>query len=105
VIILIELKRGDTFSFFVTLTDEDDNPIILDVNDMLCQIRQFPRRELIDTFTITTTDISGQYRFSVNDTTTYPIDVLYADIEFTIDNEIKSSDTFKINVVEDVSRL
>jgi hypothetical protein len=105
VIILLELKRGDTFVFHVTLTDENNDPIILDVNNMLCQVRKFPRRELVDTFTIETTAVDGQYKFTATNTNIYPIGVLYSDIEFTIDGVVKSSDTFKINVVEDVSRL
>jgi hypothetical protein len=102
---LIQFKRGDTFAFYVKLKDENDVPIILDVEDIACQIRQKANKKLVDTFTIEATDVDGQYKFSVEDTSRYPITTLESDIEFTIDGDTKSSDTFQIKVIEDITRV
>ena len=101
---MIEIKRGDTFVFYTTLTDENEDPIILNPStDMRCQVRRQNSNKLVDELTIETTNVDGRYKFESPDTSDYPIEVLVSDIRFDIADVVKTSDTFQINVVREVT--
>ena len=100
---MISIKRGDTLRLFIRLTDSDDNPIDIDVENIRSQIRD-TAGNLIDEFKVEKTSELGQYKFTTEGTSEYPITTLESDIEFIINNTIKSSNTFMIKVIRDVTR-
>ena len=74
---MINFKRGDTLYFYATFTNEDGS--FSPVDNISCQLRRKSNKKLIDIFTVTTTTTEGQYKFSVSDTSDYPITELIAD--------------------------
>jgi len=93
-------KRGDTLAFYASLKDSDGNLLDYDIAKMKCQLRTRNGR-LVDELNITETETLGKYLLRSADTSKYPIEKLYSDIEIT-DNDIKtSSSTFEIEIKRD----
>jgi len=95
---MIELKRGDTFKRTMRFKDKDGTPIVVD--NIRSQIRN-KSMKLIDELVITATGEPGEYILSSADTSGYPIEKLQMDIEITVGDVTKSSNTIKIQVNED----
>jgi len=103
----MKFKRGDSFSFAVTIkenTDDGLKPLIVDVDNIRCQVRTVGGN-YVDDLIIETTDIEGEYKFSSEDTSKYPIETLETDIEINDEGIINSSQTFKIQVEKDITRI
>lgn len=99
----MEHKRGDTLTFIVKLVDEENEALVIPTTSMRSEMRDISNKK-IDDFTIETTAVDGEYLFTANgDTNKYPLETLYIDIEFDEDGNIKSSETFTINIVKDIT--
>jgi hypothetical protein len=96
----ITLKRGDSLIFEIELLDQAELPLT-DIQEIRSQIRT-RRHNLIDEFHIEPLG-NGIFRFSVQDTTKYPIDDLVFDIEIIKNGLVSSSETITLRIVRDVT--
>jgi hypothetical protein len=94
-------KRGDTFSFEVSL-----NGTVWDgaaVGELKSQIRDLADTLVADLI-VTVTETPGTFRFKAADTSNWPIGTVVTDIQRTApDGTITSSETLKIPVIKDVT--
>lgn len=93
-------KRGDTLAFYASLKDSEGAYLDYDVSKMKCQLRT-RQGKLVDTLNITKTETTGKYLVRATDTTKYPIEKLYSDIEITDNDITTSSSTFEIEIKRD----
>lgn len=100
-----KFKRGDTFHFTIDIIDEATlEPLIGAVSDLRCQGRDERNRSLI-TELIITEPSPGTYLFtSPEPTNTWRQNsrILF-DLEYLINNEIVSSETFYVEVEADIT--
>lgn len=102
---MIELKRGDTLSFVVRRKTETGEPMTGEALKLKSQIRdKFDK--LVAVFTITETEIPGDYLLVVpaENTKAFPLGTVYFDVEYRDGNIVTSSDTMEIAVTKDVTR-
>lgn len=99
----IPFKRGDTFLYNAALTD-DNGPVDITAVDIRCQIRD--KDVLISEAVIVKAlpNSAGIFSVRVDDTTLWPTKVLSADVQYTINGQIISTETFGISVVKDITR-
>lgn len=97
------IKPGDTFAFYANIEDDAGTPLAGLADTMKCQIRN-SIDELIADVGITETQIPGQYLFEVQDTTLWPVGVLYTDIRFANGDRVKLTETLKIKIVKEVTK-
>jgi hypothetical protein len=101
---LAEFKRGDTFILECTYK-VDGAPVSIAGKTITSQIRRVNGNLIADM--VVTPDNSNPARFSLEpdtDTADWPIDVLLCDIEIVESGFVRSSQTIKIPVVEDITR-
>ena len=100
----IKFKRGDTFT--LTCTYKVDG-IATSVSALTIesQIRN-QRDTLIQDLTVTKLVGTGQFTLvaSTADTTEWPVSVLRCDIQFSEGGVVRSTQTFDISVVEEVTK-
>lgn len=97
------IKRGDTFSFTVEIKDNVTGTPLLGAADRLrCQGRDVICSKLMVEMVISETS-SGVYLFVANSTQEWPKKILF-DIQYTDGDVISSSETFFLNVEEDITR-
>lgn len=96
----ILFKRGDTFSLQATANGED-----ITTWTIQSQIRD-NSGTLISELDITKTDaVNGEYTLTHDgSTSSWPLKMLYCDIQYTVGGVISSTETFRIEVVEDITR-
>lgn len=99
----MNFKRGDSFSYYIELTDAENLPLILDVSNIKSQIRN-QSNILIDTLTIETTATNGKYLISALDTSQYPIGLAYMDLKIRENGVFTSTETIEVTVEKDVTR-
>ena len=97
----ITFKRGDTFERYLDFADAAGDAVIPDAIESEVRTKE---GKLIDTMNIDTTDTPGRYHMYSYDTSEYPFGTLEMDIEITIDGKRKSSETYNIVVVRDVTQ-
>lgn len=97
-------KRGDTMLLTVTYK-VDGVPTSVTSIDIESQVRR-KNGELIATMTVTKLVGTGQFTLAptVADTSNWPIDLLYCDIQFSQSGNIRSTETFGINVSEEITK-
>ena len=96
-------KRGDTFSAACTYQGADGEPEPLAGYAIACKMR---RAALVFAFTVTITDApTGRYVISATAEQTAALEpgIWRADIEYSIDGAVSSTDTFQIEVIEDIT--
>jgi len=96
-------KRGDYFSFFAELKNEFNQAIVIDDSLISSQIRD-SHGNLIDDLDISSTNIPGQYLVEKDDTTGWPLGNLEIDLEFLLSAKPKSSPTFTVLIIKDVTQ-
>lgn len=96
----ILFKRGDTFSLQATANGEDITSWTIQ-----SQIRD-ASGTLVSELVVTKTDaINGEYSLAHSGTTdAWPLKVLYCDIQYTVGGVVASTETFRIEVIEDITR-
>lgn len=99
----MSFKRGDSFSFCIDLTDAENLPLVLNVSDIKCQIRN-QTNLLIDTLIVETTTVDGTYLVSAMDTAYYPVGVAYMDLKIRENGVIASTETIEVTVEKDVTQ-
>lgn len=98
----MQIKRGDSFAFYANFKDSDGAPISYE--NIKCQIRKRDGT-LLEDMTIATTETAGRYLFSAGSTDAWPIGILESDIEVVVGEKTISSETFRIEVVKDITRV
>lgn len=96
----IIFKRGDTFSLQATANGEDITSWTIQ-----SQVRE-ATGTLVSELVVTKTDaVNGEYSLTHSGATTaWPIKVLYCDIQYTVGGVIASTETLRIEVIEDITR-
>ena len=97
------LKKGDTLAFIATLTDQENKPIIGIADNLKADVKTINDLKIAE-FVITENDtIGGNYLFEIMDTTKFPVDILYTDIQYSNNGIVTSSETMTIQVTKDVT--
>lgn len=97
------LKRGDTFSFCVAVTS-DDEPATGIASGLRSQVRKTFSSILISELSVVETSTSGTYMFRHDGSTQdWPLGQLLIDVEYTNGGIVVSSDTMSIEVIGDVT--
>lgn len=96
-------KRGDTFLYNAALTNEQGPFDITNVS-IRCHIRQGDNLIAEAVIAKQVPGTLGLYSIRVDDTTAWPTKVLQSDIEYTINGQVISSETFEINCQRDITR-
>ena len=101
---MIRFKRGDTITWTATIKDRDTGePIDTATANIRSQIRD-AKNTLIDTFIVSTTTETGVYLFTgAGDSADYTVGVHFVDIELTIDDVVRSSTTFPMEIERDIT--
>lgn len=101
------MKRGETFSVDIELTNADDEAVVLDVttNEMTAEIRR-EKGALLAIGTVTETATPGTYNVSYSGSTgAWPLEIIRTDIRAVVDSVIiKSKPTTAIKVERDETR-
>ena len=98
---IIAHKRGNNFSFTMNLTD-DDVPVILDIANIRCEIRD-EDDTLIDTCIVTTDGVGG-YTLTVANTYSWAIGKLFFDIAITMEGTTSISDIYEFEVIKNITQ-
>lgn len=104
----INFKRGDTFSLLCTRQDSAGAPVNLTGYTITSTARVGTSFSDILTVTITSA-AAGQFTLSETaaNTANWPISsdasIMYCDVQFVFSGVVKSSETFIINVIEDIT--
>lgn len=100
------LKRGDTLVINISIKDIDGEPLALSVTpgseEIQAQIRTYGG-SLIASFVVTAGEEVGDYILTVADTTNFPIETLFYDVEYVEGTAQKSTETKKIYMVKDIT--
>ena len=104
-------KRGDSFAFYANLTDKaTGDPIDIDANLIMCQVRNSTGKLYATLDVSKHAEIAGRYLFQTTRTvtSTWPASqmgvLLYVDIQFTLNDVTSSTETFSVNVMQDVTK-
>lgn len=96
----VQFKRGDTLRITgIEVLDENGEPTDLTSVDIKCQARTESGDVAID-FTVTK-DMATSYTLDAGDTRQCPVGLLRADIQYTDNGVISSTNTFTIICVKD----
>ena len=98
----MQIKRGDSFAFYANFKDPDGAPISYE--NIKCQIRKRDGT-LLSELTIAETETAGRYLFSAGATDTWPVGVFESDIQVVVDEKTISSETFRVEVIKDITRV
>lgn len=100
----IKFKRGDTFSLACTYK-VDGTPASVSSLTIESQIRN-SRNLLIQDLNVTKHLDTGKFTLTSpsEETSTWPISVLQCDIQFSENGIVRSTQTFDISVVEEVTK-
>ena len=96
------IKAGDTFGLLATINNEENNLVIGESANLKSQVRTSDD-ELIAELTVRETD-DGTYLFEFEDTSLWPITILYLDIQYSKDGVVTSSNTLSVKVLKDVTK-
>jgi len=102
----ITIKQGDTFSYNISLRDENDAPLIIPIEDLQSQIRK-KNGALVDSMVITAGIAEGEYVVTSPSTSNYPTaEKIFTDVKYTTDNglTVSSTDTIEIVVLQGVTK-
>lgn len=103
---LTPIKHGDSFQL-ACIYKQAGIPTDVSGFDIASQLRD-STGELVATLTVVVANQEtspGGFVLSATDTTSWPIDLLSCDIEFTQEGQIRSTQTFLVAVEPDITRL
>ena len=97
-------KRGDTMLLTVTYK-VDGTASDISTIDIASQIRT-QSGSLVETMVVTKLEETGQFTLepTTSDTSAWPLGNLLCDIEFTQSGNIRSTETFGIVVIEEITK-
>ena len=100
---LSEFKRGDTF-LLACVYKVDGDPAPIDNLTITSQVRQANGALVTDLVAEEVIGEVGQFLLTPDtNTVNWPLDVLFCDLQIIEDGFIRSTQTFKINVVKDIT--
>ena len=100
----MDFKRGDTFTISAVVTT-NGVPENLTGWTIKSQLRDGRGALVAELVTAIEDAVNGVYSLTFADTTGWPITELYGDVEYTFGGTILSTETFTVNVVEDITRV
>jgi hypothetical protein len=102
---VMEVKRGDTFSYAAAVTNgKKGPPINISGWTIRSQIRTTTDQLLVELSVEMTDSVNGAYRLYYDGSTTaWPIGNANMDIEYTENGKVKSTDTVVIKIVKDIT--
>jgi hypothetical protein len=96
-------KRGDTWHKRCTFLDDESHPQSLSGYTIRSQVRTLSG-DLVTALTVNITDaINGEFELGPQ-SANWPISILECDIEYTISGVVFSTETFYIDVRQDVTQ-
>lgn len=99
-----EFKRGDTFSFYAAISNDDGTPFNGDITNIKCQVRDVDDN-LLSELTVASTETLGTFLLTAGSTDEWPVNTtLLMDIQLLVDGVKATSETIEIPVVKDVTR-
>ncbi len=99
---VIGFKKGSTFAITAFLTDEQDEPIIVDASDVKSEVRTISG-QLIDELTTTLGGSDGEYLLESADTSEYPLGKIELDVKVIKNEEISYTETIILEVERNVT--
>lgn len=99
---LDKFKKGDTFAFIATLTDQTGALITGVAAKLKAEIRTGTGL-LVASCVISETVTAGSYLFVVTDTSLWEVSTLYLDVQYTDSGIVTSSETVTIPVVKGIT--
>ena len=106
----IPLKQGDTLLWECEYTNDAGSAVDLTNYTIKCQARDSYNLDTI-LFDLSIgsgitvhTPLEGKFRIEINDTTTFKEGNYKIDIQYSIDNIIKSSETFTLIIEKDITK-
>ena len=101
---LSEFKRGDTF-LLACVYKVDGEPAPIDGLTIASQIRQ-ANGSLVATLAVEPDIVeTGKFLLTPDtETDTWPIDTLFCDLEISENGFIRSTQTFQVNVIKDITK-
>jgi hypothetical protein len=101
-----DFKPGDTFGFCAIVTDESGEPVTLDAENIKSQVRDYKDNLKAELVVVKHPEDVGSYLFSAPPEVTelWPLGPLFIDIETNSSGIISSSETFKVNIVRQVTK-
>ena len=105
----IEQKRGDTLVWECEYTD--DAGVVVDLSTYVIKCEARDKNDVL-LFSLSSTEngeidiyapTTGNFRVTVSDTTEFGIRLYDVDIQYTVGTLIKSSETFQLKVVKDIT--
>jgi hypothetical protein len=105
---LIKHKRGDTINWECEFIDDAGTPVDLSTYTIKCQARDKSGKLLFSVSSNNDIDIyaplDGKFRLTILDTTKFDTNKYDVDIQYTIGTLIKSSDTFQLEILKDITQ-
>lgn len=109
----IDHKRGDTISWEIEYTDDLGGVVDLTSYEIRSQAR-LKKDKTVILFDVASTNelpnkidvydaVNGKFRI-VLDTETFPVGIYLVDIQMKFGNLIKSSETYELNIYEDITK-
>ena len=106
----IDHKQGDTIVWDCHYTDDIGGTVDITTYDLKCQARLKNNMSTI-LFTVSSLDntidkyapTNGNFKITQS-TTDFPIGVYQVDIQYTFSGIVKSTETFELNIYEDVTQ-
>lgn len=104
----VKLKKGDSLVWECEYTDDIGAPVDMSTYVVKCQAKDSSGSLLFDLSSDTSgIDIydaaTGKFRIAVYDTTEFSTGNYEVDIQYTMGVLVKSSETFKLTVVKDIT--
>lgn len=100
-VVKINIKKGDTFSIAVIAKDGSGSPVNLTGHTIAPKIKDNAGNVIATPSVSVTNAAAGEYTLTVNDTSGWPVGVLYGDVTYTDPGSvITSTETFQIIVQE-----
>lgn len=96
-----QYRKGDAFSLSVSLVDADNEPLVLDPNDLVAQV--YNGDVMLTELAVTAGDVSGDYVLAATpDSSAWPEEVT---VNIFDTSDSTSSDAIDIKVLRRISRL
>ena len=97
-----EMKRGESFSYEAEVKAQDGSLIDLSIDDIRSEVRN--KIGVLLGECVVEKISTGKFRFTIDDTNSWPIGQVEFDFDITIDGKIISSPTFTKNIIKDITR-
>lgn len=92
---VLTIKRGSSFDYTIAIDSEET----INLENISSQIRS-NSDDFVDDLQVSSTDLENVFIVSKEDTSEWPLETLYFDVRYTIDDKIYFTDTIAIKVIK-----